>query len=90
MHGVRIWLQLAVSSNLCERSAMTIEPTPLKDLVAVDINANETPEPCSYCPNWRFEWIDLPGGGSVLREWHLPECTEVRLKLALNLDEEDE
>lgn len=66
---------------------MTIEPTPLTDLVAVDMDANNVPEPCSYCPSWRFEWTDLPGGGSVLREWHLPECTEVRLKLALNLEE---
>ena len=56
---------------------MTMEPTPLADLVAVDLDATENPEPCSFCPGWRFEWVDLPEGGSVLRQWHLTECPEV-------------
>jgi hypothetical protein len=68
---------------------MTIEPTPLTDLVAVDTDATSAPEPCSYCPAWRFEWADLPDGSSSLREWHLADCTEVRLKLALNLEEDE-
>jgi hypothetical protein len=56
---------------------MTMDPTPLGDLVAVDVDATETPQPCSFCPNWRFEWVDVPGRGTVLREWHLPECPRV-------------
>ena len=67
---------------------MTIEPTPLADLVAVDFDANKTPEPCGYCPTWRFEWIDEPDGTTALREWHLPDCTELRLERALNLKED--
>ena len=54
---------------------MTIEPTPLGDVVAVDFDATKTPAPCDYCPSWRFEWVDIEGNGSVLREWHLRECT---------------
>lgn len=68
---------------------MTIEPTPLADLVAVDIDATATPQPCAYCPTWRFEWVDLADDTTVLREWHLPECPEIRLAQALNLQEVD-
>lgn len=53
---------------------MTIEPTPLADVVAVDAEATRPPEPCAYCPNWRFEYVDLDDGGSVIREWHLATC----------------
>jgi hypothetical protein len=56
---------------------MTIEPTPMTDLVAVDFDATKTPEPCGFCPSWRFEWVDVEGLGSQLREWHLPECPKV-------------
>jgi hypothetical protein len=56
---------------------MTIEPTPLGELVAVDFDASQTPEPCSYCPTWRFEFVDAPDGSSVLREWHLVDCPKV-------------
>jgi hypothetical protein len=57
---------------------MTIEPIPLGDLVAVDFDADRTPVPCSYCPNWRFEFVDAPEGeSSMLREWHLADCPNV-------------
>jgi hypothetical protein len=54
-----------------------MDPTPLADLVAVDTDATKTPEPCSYCPSWRFAWVDLPDDGTVLRQWHLRDCPEV-------------
>jgi hypothetical protein len=56
---------------------MTIDPVPLGDLLPVDRDADQPPEPCSYCPGWRFEWVDGPEGGSVLREWHLADCARV-------------
>jgi hypothetical protein len=46
----------------------------LSAYVAIDFAADDTPERCSYCPAWRFEWVDLPDEGTVLREWHLLAC----------------
>lgn len=50
-------------------------PRDLSTYVAVDTAADDAPERCLWCPDWRFEWVDLPDGTSVLREWHLPTCT---------------
>ena len=49
----------------------------MTDLVAVDFDATKTPEPCGFCPSWRFEWVDVEGQGSQLREWHLLDCPKV-------------
>jgi hypothetical protein len=54
----------------------TDNPGHLGDLVAVDVDATTDPEPCSYCPGWRFAWIDIPDG-TVLRQWHLPDCAHI-------------
>jgi hypothetical protein len=54
----------------------TDDPGRLSDLVAVDVDADTDPEPCSYCPDWRFAWIDTPDG-TVLRQWHLLDCPQV-------------
>jgi hypothetical protein len=51
----------------------TDDPGHLGDLVAVDVDADTDPEPCPYCPDWRFAWIDTPDG-TVLRQWHLADC----------------
>ena len=57
---------------------MTIEPTPLGELVAVDFPSDSRGlQPCSYCPGWRFEFVDDTEGNPFLREWHLPECETV-------------
>jgi len=49
-------------------------PRDLNTLVAVDFESTDTPERCLWCPEWRFEWVDLEDGITVLREWHLPTC----------------
>ena len=54
----------------------------LRDLstyVSVEFQADDPPERCAWCPNWRFEWVDLADEGTVLREWHLLTC-EVAIK----------
>jgi hypothetical protein len=54
---------------------MTIEPTPLGALIAVDFPSDRRQlQPCEYCPGWRFEFLDDEHGRSLLREWHLPDC----------------
>lgn len=49
----------------------------LSTMVAVDFEGSDTPERCEWCPDWRFEWVDLDDGSTVLREWHLPQCSVV-------------
>ncbi len=49
----------------------------LSTMVAVDFEGTDHPEPCEWCPDWRFEWVDLDEGHTVLREWHLPTCRVV-------------
>ena len=49
----------------------------LSTMVAVDFEGTDQPERCNWCPNWRFEWVDLDEGHTVLREWHLPTCRVV-------------
>lgn len=49
----------------------------LSTMVAVDFEVDDKPERCEWCPDWRFEWIDLEDGHTVLREWHLPTCSVV-------------
>jgi len=46
-------------------------------MVAVDFAGTDQPERCDWCPSWRFEWVDLAEGHTVLREWHLPTCRVV-------------
>jgi len=53
---------------------METEDRDLSSYVAIDFAFDDTPERCSWCPDWRFEWVDLPGDLTVLREWHLPSC----------------
>ena len=49
----------------------------LSTIVAVDFEDTDHPERCDWCPDWRFEWVDLEEGYTVLREWHLPTCRVV-------------
>ena len=49
----------------------------LSTMVAVDFEGTDKPDRCEWCPNWRFEWVDLEEGHTVLREWHLPDCRVV-------------
>ena len=57
---------------------MTADPTPLGELVAIDFDATKTPGPCAHCSSGRFGWVDLPEGGTSLREWHLQNCPVVK------------
>jgi len=49
----------------------------LSTMVAVDFEGTDHPERCDWCPDWRFAWVDLKEGHTVLREWHLPTCSVV-------------
>lgn len=49
----------------------------LSTMVAVDFEGTDHPDRCEWCPAWRFEWVDLDDGHTVLREWHLPTCRVV-------------
>ncbi len=49
----------------------------LSSMVAVDFEHDDPPQRCDHCPDWRFQWVDLPAGETVLREWHLPTCPVV-------------
>ena len=51
-----------------------VAPRDLSTMVAVDFEADDPPERCTWCPAWRFEWVDLEEGHTVLREWHLTNC----------------
>jgi hypothetical protein len=53
----------------------TVVSRDLSTLVAVDFSTDDPPDPCSWCPDWRFEWVDTESEGPVLREWHLPTCS---------------
>lgn len=46
-------------------------------MVAVDFEHTDHPDRCEWCPDWRFEWVELEEGHTVLREWHLPTCRVV-------------
>ena len=54
-----------------------VVPRGLSTMVAVDFEGTDHPERCDWCPDWRFEWVDLEEGHTVLREWHLPTCRVV-------------
>ena len=49
----------------------------LSTMVAVDFEGTDHPQRCEWCPDWRFEWVDLEENHTVLREWHLPTCRVV-------------
>ena len=53
---------------------METDERDLSTYVAIDFASDDTPDRCSNCPAWRFEWVDLPDEGAVLREWHLLGC----------------
>lgn len=55
----------------------SVDSRELSTMVAVDFEATDQPERCEWCPAWRFEWVDLDAGITVLREWHLPSCSVV-------------
>lgn len=46
-------------------------------LVSVDYEGGDDPERCQWCREWYYEYLHSELGGSVLREWHRPDCPSI-------------
>lgn len=81
-NGTLVWVGMIPPLGHSDdgRDTASTDPPPavseneLATMVAVDFAADDTPERCSWCPGWRFEWVDINGEVTVLREWHLLTC----------------